>query len=130
MLMSLGTSIAYFSSIAVLAINATQPADMMKMHCTETFFDSVVFLVMFLMIGRLLEAYSKAKAGDAVGLLGKLRPTEAVLITHSHEGQEETTSTVPFHQLELAIWFKSLMAPPRHMMERSLPEPRALMKPA
>lgn len=99
MLMSLGTSIAYFASIAVLAINATQPADS-AMHYTETFFDSVVFLTMFLMIGRLLEAYSKAKAGDAVGLLGKLRPTEAVLITPSHKDQAETTSTVPIDQLE------------------------------
>ncbi|KAJ6119111.1 hypothetical protein N7471_013062 [Penicillium samsonianum] len=100
MLMSLGTSIAYFASIAVLAINATQPADMMKMHHTETFFDSVVFLTMFLMIGRLLEAYSKAKAGDAVGLLGKLRPTEAVLIMPAHADEAETTSTVSIDQLE------------------------------
>lgn len=84
MLMSLGTSIAYFASIAVLAINATQPADVMKIHHTETLFDSVVFLTMFLMIGRLLEAYSNAKAGYGVGLLGKLRPTEAVLIMLSH----------------------------------------------
>ncbi|KAJ5085342.1 hypothetical protein N7532_010113 [Penicillium argentinense] len=100
MLMSLGTSIAYFASIAVLAVNATQPADMEIMHHTESFFDSVVFLTMFLMVGRLLEAYSKAKAGDAVGLLGKLRPTEAVLITPSHGDQAETTSTVPIDQLE------------------------------
>ncbi|KXL41580.1 hypothetical protein M433DRAFT_720 [Acidomyces richmondensis BFW] len=94
------TSIAYFASIAVLAINATQPAEMMKMRHTETFFDSVVFLTMFLMIGRLLEAYSKAKAGDAVGLLGKLRPTEALLITPAHGDNSETTCTVPIDQLE------------------------------
>ncbi|KAJ5335835.1 E1-E2 ATPase-domain-containing protein [Penicillium brevicompactum] len=100
MLMSLGTSIAYFASIAVLVINATQPAELMKMRHTETFFDSVVFLTMFLMIGRLLEAYSKAKAGDAVGLLGKLRPTEALLITPAHGDNSETTYTVPIDQLD------------------------------
>ena len=92
MLMSLSTSIAYFASIAVLAIPATQPADMIKMHHTETFFESVVFLTMVLMIGRLLEAYSKAKASNAAGLLGKLRPTEAVPITPPHGVKTETTS--------------------------------------
>lgn len=99
MLMCLGTSIAYFASIAILAINATQSADEMEYH-TESFFDSVVFLTMFLMIGRLLEAYSKAKAGDAVSLLGKLRPTEAILIEQGHDDKSETTVSLPIDQLE------------------------------
>ncbi|GLA78619.1 hypothetical protein CBS63078_9191 [Aspergillus niger] len=100
MLMSLGTTIAYFASIAILVINATQSVDAKTYH-TESFFDSVVFLTMFLMIGRLLEAYSKAKAGDAVGLLGKLRPTEAVLIEQPHGDQAEVTRTLPIDQLEI-----------------------------
>lgn len=99
MLMCLGTSIAYFASIAILAINATQPPDNTEYH-TESFFDSVVFLTMFLMIGRLLEAYSKAKAGDAVSLLGKLRPTEAILMEQGDDGQAETTRSLPIDQLE------------------------------
>ncbi|CAG7990750.1 unnamed protein product [Penicillium salamii] len=99
MLMCLGTSIAYFASIAILAINATAPVGEKTYH-TESFFDSVVFLTMFLMIGRLLEAYSKAKAGDAVGLLGKLRPTEAVLVEQAHGDQAEVTSSLPIDQLE------------------------------
>ena len=44
------------------------------------YFDSVVFLTFFLLLGRLIEAYSKAKTGDAVLMLGKLRPSEAVLV--------------------------------------------------
>lgn len=79
MLMSLGTTISYVSSIAILAINATRPRDGIATH-TDSFFDSVVFLTMFLLVGRLLEVYSKAKAGDAVSLLSKLRPTEALLV--------------------------------------------------
>ncbi|KAK6826540.1 hypothetical protein RU639_005453 [Aspergillus parasiticus] len=99
MLMSLGTSIAYFSSIAILVIDATQPRDGHKASSDGTFFDSVVFLTMFLMIGRLLEAYSKAKAGDAVGLLGKLRPKEAILV--EQDGEDSTNSrAVPADQLE------------------------------
>ena len=36
---------------------------------------------MFLLIGRCLEAYSKIKTSDAVSMLGKLRPTEALLLS-------------------------------------------------
>lgn len=77
MLMSLGTSIAYFASIAELGLSATGTE-----HVDEEnyYFDSVVFLTMFLLIGRFLEAYSKTKTGDAVTALGSLRPTEAILV--------------------------------------------------
>jgi heavy metal translocating P-type ATPase len=76
MLMSLGTSIAYFASIVELALAATNKS---AGSMTDSYFDSVVFLTMFLLIGRFLEAYSKAKTGDAVTSLGKLRPEEAIL---------------------------------------------------
>ncbi|KAF3921299.1 hypothetical protein ABW21_db0207836 [Orbilia brochopaga] len=58
LLMSLGTTIAYFSSIALLAISAAQPRsndmghDMPKSEIAHaTYFDAVVFLTMFLMFG-------------------------------------------------------------------------------
>lgn len=98
MLMSLGTSIAYFSSIAFLAINASRPVDDGRSTQNKSFFDAVVFLTMFLMIGRLLEAYSKAKAGDAVSLLSKLRPTEAVLVDRD---TKNGNFMVPIDQLEI-----------------------------
>ncbi|KAF2792239.1 heavy metal translocatin [Melanomma pulvis-pyrius CBS 109.77] len=77
MLMSLGTSIAYFASVVELALAATKKSSGLM---TDSYFDSVVFLTMFLLIGRFLEAYSKAKTGDAVTSLGKLRPEEATLV--------------------------------------------------
>ncbi|KAL9084090.1 MAG: hypothetical protein Q9165_008228 [Trypethelium subeluteriae] len=76
-LISLGTSVAYFASIANLAITANSGA---VSSGDSFYFDSVVFLTMFLLIGRFLEAYSKAKTGDAVESLGKLRPSEAILV--------------------------------------------------
>ena len=85
MLMSLGTTIAYFSSIAELAISASQSSGDAAATSNSSYFDSVVFLTMFLLFGRFLEAYSKAKTGDAVTLLGKLRPTEATLLSTSKE---------------------------------------------
>lgn len=84
MLISFGTTIAYFASIAEMAIAATQ-----RMHgMVQSYFDSVVFLTMFLLIGRLIEAYSKAKTGDAVVALGKLRPAEALLFTQDTSSDE------------------------------------------
>jgi Cu+-exporting ATPase len=77
MLISLGTTIAYFASIAELILAAIKTSSG-SMH--DSYFDAVVFLTMFLLIGRFLEAYSKAKTGDAVTSLGKLRPNEAVLV--------------------------------------------------
>lgn len=77
MLISLGTSIAYFASVAELALAATKKS---SGSMQDLYFDAVVFLTMFLLIGRFLEAYSKAKTGDAVTSLGKLRPEEAILV--------------------------------------------------
>lgn len=77
MLISLGTSIAYFSSVAQLIATGVQSLSMNT--ATSFYFDSVVFLTMFLLVGRLIEASSKARTGDAVAMLGKLRPTKAIL---------------------------------------------------
>ena len=83
LLVSAGTSIAYFASIAVLGVNATTKSK--SSGSNSTYFDSVVFLTFFILVGRFLEAYSKAKTGNAVGLLGNLRPREAVLVTSFQE---------------------------------------------
>jgi heavy metal translocating P-type ATPase len=77
-LMSLGTTIAYVSSVSqMIAAAAYRPEEI---NDSNFYFDSVVFLTFFLLLGRLIESYSKAKTGDAVESLGKLRPTTAVLI--------------------------------------------------
>src|SRR5437773_6561438 len=83
LLISAGTTIAYLSSIATLIVDAMRmPAsdDAMEQYSTN-YLDAVVFLTMFILQGRYLEAYSKAKTGNAVTMLGKLRPTEATLLT-------------------------------------------------
>ncbi|RYN56632.1 Copper-transporting ATPase 2 [Alternaria tenuissima] len=77
MLISLGTTIAYLASIVELILAATKKS---SGSMNDSYFDAVVFLTMFLLIGRFLEAYSKARTGDAVTSLGKLRPNEAILV--------------------------------------------------
>ncbi|KAI1816535.1 heavy metal translocating P-type ATPase [Poronia punctata] len=77
-LISLGTTVAYISSVAQLISAAVARPDMIDDH--NFYFDSVVFLTLFLLIGRYLEAYSHSKIRTAVEALGKLRPTEAILV--------------------------------------------------
>ncbi|KAJ5439551.1 ATPaseP-typeK/Mg/Cd/Cu/Zn/Na/Ca/Na/H-transporter [Penicillium daleae] len=78
LLISAGTAVAYFSSLAVLIVDAVVGTKT-STHST-TYFDSVVFLTLFILAGRFLEAYSKARTGDAVSSLGNLRPSDALLV--------------------------------------------------
>jgi len=77
---------------------------------TTTYFDSVVFLTMFLLAGvfayrnveghvahtlvfsgRFLEAYSKARTADAISALVMLRPTEALLLSPTESFDKPAT---------------------------------------
>ena len=82
LLISAGTTVAYFASVALLIVSAAT-----KSHgsVSSTYFDSVVFLTFFTLIGRSLESVSKAKASDAVSMLGRLRPEIALLTVPAEE---------------------------------------------
>jgi len=88
LLVSLGVSIAYFSSIALLVLAALETRDAQGMGDNTTYFDSVVFLTMFLLCGRFLEAYSKGRTSDAVTALGALRPSEALVLVPEAAGEK------------------------------------------
>ncbi len=49
--MSTGVSVAYFASIALLGLAAAQTRSPTGQGDTTTYFDSVVFLTMFLLAG-------------------------------------------------------------------------------
>ena len=95
LLISAGTSVAYFSSLAVLILDASSRPDQTdRSRGNNTYFDSVTFLTFFILIGKFLEAYSKARTGDAVAMLSNLRPSEAVLVeSNSKEDAELVTTT-------------------------------------
>merc|ERR1711939_849136 len=103
MLISFGTSIAYFASIAELIIASTRDEDahMMGAGTPKSYFDSVVFLTMFLLIGRLIEAFMKAKAGNAVAALSKLKSTEALLVSVDSVTGNTTTTKTPADLIEV-----------------------------
>ncbi|EON64190.1 hypothetical protein W97_03420 [Coniosporium apollinis CBS 100218] len=107
MLMSFGTSIAYFASITELAIAAAGNRHAME---GSYYFDSVVFLTMFLLIGRFLEAYSKAKTGDAVTSLGNLRPTEATLV--AADGVDDQKISIDLLEIDDIVRVPNGSSPP------------------
>ncbi|KAL4749944.1 hypothetical protein BDW72DRAFT_177106 [Aspergillus terricola var. indicus] len=84
-LISAGTSVAYVSSLAILIMDAVTKAHS-DAH-SSTYFDTVVFLTLFILAGRYMEAYSKGRAGDAVASLGKLRPSEALIVVNTSSGE-------------------------------------------
>lgn len=84
--MSLGTTISYFSSIILLILASKAPVD--PSTDSTTYFDSVVFLTLFVIAGRYIEAVSRRKTTDAVTALKKLRPTHAILL--DEDGGTET----------------------------------------
>ncbi|PIA89550.1 Copper-transporting P-type ATPase, partial [Cercospora beticola] len=94
MLISLGTTIAYFASVGQLIVSAVRDVPSLEGASRQSYFDSVVFLTFFLLLGRLAEATMKAKAGDAVSALGNLRPTTASLVVQDDKDDVPTTETV------------------------------------
>ncbi|KAG9767488.1 heavy metal translocatin, partial [Aureobasidium melanogenum] len=95
MLISVGTTVAYIASLAVLAMNASSNSMNDHERMLDTYFDVIVFLTFFILIGKYLEAYSKAKTGDAVAMLAGLRPNEAYLL------EETRGQKVSVDQLEV-----------------------------
>ncbi|KAG1820202.1 heavy metal translocatin [Suillus subaureus] len=95
LLVSTGVSVAYFSSISLLILAATQPPASSGTAQDTTYFDAVVFLTMFLLVGRYLDAYSKARTADAITALGSLRPAEALLRTTGSASDSTASAIVP-----------------------------------
>ncbi|KAI0307118.1 heavy metal translocatin [Multifurca ochricompacta] len=94
LLISSGVSVAYFSSIVLLALAASSSASPDGHGDTSTYFDSVVFLTMLLLVGRYIEAYSKSRTGDAITSLAKLKPAEALVVGLA----DEKAPFVSFHR--------------------------------
>lgn len=105
LLMCLGTSVAYFASIILLILSARVDSET---GYTSTYFDSVVFLTMFLLMGRLLDSTAKRRTAAAVSLL-KLRPDNVQLIENvdleaGGEGEgEEKSKFGPSRKIDLDL---------------------------
>lgn len=79
LLMCLGTTVAYVASLVLLGMSSRMdPRSGMGFH--TTYFDSVVFLTFFLLIGRVLESVSKSKTGDAVASLSSMKASKVTVV--------------------------------------------------
>ncbi|KAF8627188.1 hypothetical protein AX15_004506 [Amanita polypyramis BW_CC] len=76
LLVSSGVSVAYFSSLALFIIAATSHRS--DRSDNMTYFNTVVFLTMFLLAGRCIEVTSKTRTADAINALSALQPGEAL----------------------------------------------------
>lgn len=109
MLISLGTTVAYIASLAQMLLSVSHPSLDMPESARMSYFDSVVFLTMFLLLGRLAEAKMKTISGDAVSALGKLRPTEAnLVVTKQSDGVGQITEKVNIDLIETGDLVKVL----------------------
>jgi len=82
-LVALGSLSAYLYSIAMIAYGG------------DIFFDTASMIITFILLGRLLEAGSRLKAGNTIAKLAELQPHEALLISESGE-----TTMVPLETVQ------------------------------
>lgn len=74
-LIFLGTAVAYFYSLAVWGINLFGKGGEMNLY-----FESAALIIVFISLGKYLEAVTKGKTGDAIKKLIGLQPKEATVL--------------------------------------------------
>lgn len=84
-LVALGTTAGWSASVAFMAIDVRAGSDPMDMPRGGTmgYFDSSVFLVLFIMAGRYLEGLSRRRTGDAIEALGSMKTATGILVVGS-----------------------------------------------
>lgn len=106
LLMCLGTTVSYIASLILLGLSAHVNPSGHAHGFTSTYFDSVVFLSFFLLIGRLLESYSKSKTAEAITNLGSLKPSTATLLTKEASGAFGNDEKVAINLLEIGDFIR------------------------
>lgn len=77
LLMSLGTSISYWASVVMLISGSD-----------VSYFDSVIFLTFFLLVGRALDVFSKSKTASTISSVASLRPSVVDLVANGRTLKE------------------------------------------
>ncbi|MFH1036549.1 MAG: heavy metal translocating P-type ATPase [Patescibacteria group bacterium] len=79
-LIFIGTAAAYFYSIAISVVSIFTKTTMGNLY-----YESAVFILIFIVLGDYLEAVTKGKTGDAIKKLMGLQPKEATIIKDGKE---------------------------------------------
>ncbi|MBI3926893.1 MAG: cadmium-translocating P-type ATPase [Armatimonadetes bacterium] len=91
-LVAVGTSVAYGYSALVTLFPAVARAWSFPQH---VYFESAVFIIALVLLGRWLEARARARAGDAIRALMDLAPRQAIRI------QDGAESEVPLDSVQV-----------------------------
>lgn len=96
-LITLGTTVAFVWSVLVVLAPSAAGAPSILTQAEHVFFDGVVFIIGFVLLGHWLEASAKMKATDAVHSLMALQPKTARMVIDEALGHTETrnVSAVP-----------------------------------
>lgn len=88
-LIALGTSAAYFYSVLAIIMSTINPS--IK---EELFFETAVLLIMFVMLGRMLENIAKGKTSEALTKLLSLQATSAILVVPNQKQDLTEQATI------------------------------------
>ena len=83
-LVAIGTSVAYFGSIATVMIAVSGKRE----NSNDSFFETSVFLITFIWLGKLMETMAKGKTFESVTKLMELQPEKATLVDEDDEESE------------------------------------------
>ncbi|KAJ3322208.1 serine/threonine protein kinase Ran1 [Boothiomyces sp. JEL0866] len=86
-LVALGTTVSYLFSIYSLSFNIIYGK-----HLVQQFFETSIFLIFFILVGKSLEVFAKGKTTDAIKHLLTLTPNTALLVFPSDDDPSFTTS--------------------------------------
>ncbi|KAF8583040.1 heavy metal translocatin [Ramaria rubella] len=120
-LVSLGTSTGYFASLAIMILDIKTKPTQGMMGGEMGWFDSSVFLVLFILAGRYLESVSKQRTGDAIATLSSTKPSAGLL--YSTAGSSTTLEQVDFLEIGDVLLVPTGASPPLDaVLTRSSPK--------
>ena len=93
-LIHLGTSVAFFWSLAVVFAGKFSQMPDIFTNAEHVFFDGVVFIIAFVLLGNYLEAAAKLKATDAIHSLMSLQPNQARIVAEDDYTEMVSTMVV------------------------------------
>jgi P-type Cu+ transporter len=80
-LISVGTSVAYFFSVAILAMSSIQLSRGSEMTKEMVVFETSSLLITIVLLGKWMETLAKARAAGSVAALAELQPTTADVVS-------------------------------------------------
>ncbi|CAG8495558.1 10000_t:CDS:2 [Paraglomus occultum] len=83
-LVAIGTSVSYFGSIVSVIIAISEK----RGNSQVSFFETSVFLITFIWLGKLMEAMAKGKTFESITKLMELQPEKATLVETQENGEE------------------------------------------